>query len=214
MTRRLLAAALLAAWTGTATAGSAPPSAGEPQHLIEEARAVLEDSVASLEWLSQIDFGANVEEHQQRLVGIARRCEAEMTRLLALGVDTDVILRFRLTDVKIAEARKKVCAPLAKASGITAREATREQRQAQYKGAGFTGDRLAFVLDNDVILGAGGKALASLDGRKSARVMFVKSYKTAAAETVMLTRFVFRGDKLVSSATKTYPHAPGSAAYR
>lgn len=175
---------------------------------------MLDDAVASLEWLSQIDFGANVEEHQQRLVGIARRCEAEMTRLVGLGVDTDVILRFRFTDVKIAEAQTKVCAPLAKASGVAERDATREQRQAQYKAAGFTGDRLDLVLDNDVIRGAGGKPLATLDDRKAAKVMFVKTYKTAAAETVLVTRYVLRGDKLVSSTTKSYRAEPPAAAYR
>lgn len=208
------------------TLGEAPALCARFAHafLISQAAAVMDEAGGSLQWYSDIDIASNHEENQDKLVATATRCDAELTRLLAAGVDADFVMKIGRDSqkVKIAEGKTKLCEPLAKIANTfaktveTERKARYERASRPYKAVGIKGDKLDFIIDNeDSIRGVGGRALSTPKELKAAKVMFVATYKDVGGEEFWhVTRYVFSGDRMTSSTMKTFRGRPGAEGYR
>ncbi len=92
-----------------------------------------------------------------------------------------------------------------------ARDKTKQERTASYKKVGITGDRLDLLIDHGPMYGIGGGELATPKQLKLAKVMFEVS-SSAAGWTVR--RYMFDGDRLARTTSKTYLERPGARAFR
>jgi hypothetical protein len=205
------------------TLGETPALCARFSHafLISQAASVMNEAGGWLQWYSDIDIASNHEENQEKLVASAARCDSELTRLLAAGVDPELVVKIGRDSekVKITEAKTKLCEPLAKiaktfAKTVEAERKARYERAAKpYKAVGINGDKLDFIINNeDSIRGVGGRALASPKELKAAKIMFVTT--SDSNDFYSVTRYVFSGDRMASSTTKRYDREPGAGAYR
>jgi hypothetical protein len=175
----------------------------------------------SLDWLGIIDKSTNHEENGARLAASAKGCQ-EGSRALAAGGIQQVEVRIGGSPkvIAVAELASKVCQPLATASAsfanevAAARKAAWEKAARPYKDAGFTGDRLDFVVGNSgtAIFVAGGKEISGdLKALKRAKVLF---YRLTGSGSITLKRHEFRGDQLVAQSQSEHLTQPPAAAYR
>jgi hypothetical protein len=192
-------------------------------HRVAEAQRALFDAEQWNWWLTQIDVASNHEENQEKLVASAENCTKEMERLLSDGLATDVSVMVGQPQraVSLAHAKDEICAPLAKVAKGFAKQVSAEREKrlaaiaAPYKKAGITGDRLDLCIhyDNAVFRGIGGNELSSPAQIKRAGVLFVTLGPSSDDGTYTVTKYVFKGDKLVSSLDAQYILKPGSKAY-
>jgi len=185
------------------------------------ARTQVADAMRSLDWLAIIDKSTNHEENGARLAASAKGCQ-EGSRALAAGGIQQLEVRIGGSPkvIAVAELASKVCQPLATASAsfanevAAARKAAWEKAARPYKDAGFTGDRLDFVVGNSgtAIFVAGGKEISGdLKALKRAKVLF---YRLTGSGSITLKRHEFRGDQLVAQSQSEHLTQPPAAAYR
>lgn len=191
---------------------------------LAEAEAVLTEAQGWHFFLEQIDVATNHPENGAKMAKAAAQCIAEMDRLLAAGMPTDIGVRIGSSEPKtitMQEAKATVCAPLAKAGGSFAKdvEGAKAKRFAElaapYKAAGITGDRLRLLVDhaNYAMYGVGGGELTTPKQLARAKVIFeVLGPGTDGLYT--LRRYQFRGHKLVSTTSGDFLLRPRAKHFR
>jgi hypothetical protein len=151
-------------------------------------------------WLSHIDIGTNHPENQAMLEKAAKRCMEAADRGVKLGFGD---LEFR-QGIFIDQAKEKVCAPLAKAAATFAADvekaanAALEEAMAPFKAAGIKGDKLHICASyaDRTFRGKGGVELEPAQIKKS-NLLFFWSGPDSSSGLYYLTRYAFKGDKLV-----------------
>lgn len=142
-----------------------------------------------------------------------KECAAEMDRLLKFGIG-DIEIEARDVALKLGEAKKKICEPVAKGQPISKaeKEKARDATAAPYVAAGITGSKLNIcILNGDALRGPGGVTLAP-PKIKRASLLFVLKGPVEGVYT--LQRLVFKGDDLDSVSDKTFNEAPVAADYK
>jgi hypothetical protein len=193
-------------------------------HQLAEAEAALTDSQQWNYFLTEIDIASNHEENGATMAASAARCNAELTRLLAAGMPTDIPVRIGNSKpimIPMRDAKAKVCAPLAKASKsfatdvATARTERYAETAAPYKKVGITGDRLNLLVDHAsyAMYAVGGAELTTPKQLKSAAIIF-ELLGPGTEGTYTLRRYTFRGDKLVSTTSREFLLRPGAKHYK
>jgi hypothetical protein len=193
-------------------------------HQLAEAEAALTDAQQWNYFLTEIDVASNHEENGATMAASAARCNAELDRLLAAGMPTDIPLRIGNSQpitIPMRDAKSKVCAPLAKrsksfASDVgTARAERYAKTAAPYKKVGITGDRLALLVDHAsyAMFAVGGAELTTPRQLKAPAVIF-ELLGPGTQGTYTLRRYTFRGDKLVSTTMREFLLRPGRKHYK
>jgi hypothetical protein len=196
---------------------------------LADAHALFEEAQRSLDWLSQIDKSTNSAANGTKLAAVAERCTTGIDQIVAAGVPMDQVLevhgRMTTVNVSIRTGKRELCDAVgaaaktfvaevttAKASVEAERQQRFDQIAAPYKKAGFTGDRLQFMIDahGGGIYGIGGAELTTAKARKASVLFMTLEYQ--GIYTVY--RSTFRGDKLVSTTSQEFILRPGRAAYR
>jgi hypothetical protein len=193
-------------------------------HQLAEAEAALTDAQQWNYFLEQIDIASNHEENGATMAASAARCSAELDRLLAAGMPTDIPVRIgnsQAITIPMRDAKSKVCAPLAKRSKSfatdvgTARTERYAATAAPYKKVGITGDRLALLVDHAAyaMFAVGGAELGTPKQLKAAQIIF-ELLGPGTEGTYTLRRYQFRGDKLVSTTMREFILRPGTKHYK
>lgn len=142
-----------------------------------------------------------------------KQCAAEMDRLLKFGI-ADIEIEARDVELKLGEAKKKICDPVAKGQPISKEEKAkaRDAAAAPYVEAGITGGKLNVCIAN-------GPNIRGLDGVtllpkkiKRADVLFVLKGPVEGAWT--LQRLAFKGDEIDAVSDKTFSEEPKPADYK
>lgn len=193
-------------------------------HQLAEAHAVLSPAQDWLDFLAVIDVGTNNVANGPRMIADAGKCNAEMDRLLAGGIPTNIVISVGsglAKDFTMADAKAKVCAPLAKAGATFAKDVVdaKAQRYAEaaapYKKVGIGGDRLELLVDHIdyAMYGKGGGELTTPKQLKSAAVIF-ELLGPGTDGLYTLRRYQFKGDTLVSTTSADFLFRPAAKYYR
>lgn len=145
--------------------------------------------------------------HMLAEVTDGRKCIAQMDELLKHGIG-DATVKIKGADLKLADAKAKLCEPLRKAQPPTPEEleAAREAIAAPYKKAGITGEKLNVCINHNVKLRGEGGTTITPEQIKKASVVFVLN-----GNTVM--RIAFKGDAIDTVSEKQYPSTPTADAF-
>lgn len=142
-----------------------------------------------------------------------KACATEMDRLLKFPIG-NVEIEARDITFKLADAKKKICEPVAKGQPISKEEKARarDATAAPYVEAGITGGKLNVCIAN-------GPAIRGVDGVtlepkkiKRASLLFVLKGPVEGAYT--LQRLTFKGDEIDEVSDKTFNAEPKPADYR
>ena len=164
-------------------------------------------------------------DNEARLHELAARCTSEVDRLLADGMPTDIAVDvsdrapLRIT---MKDAKDKICSPLAKIAATFAKDARAADAKrlariaAPYKAAGARGERLELLVDHIdyAMYGVGGGELSTAKQLAKASVIFELLGPNTADGTYTLRRYQFRGNKLVSTTSRTFRRRPASRHFR
>jgi hypothetical protein len=142
-----------------------------------------------------------------------KQCAAEMDRLLKFPI-ADVEVEVREIEIKLRDAKKKICEPVAKGQPISKEQKARahDAVAAPYVEAGIGGGKLDVCIAN-------GPAIRGVDGAtlepkkiKRAALLFVLKGPVEGAYT--LQRLTFKGDEIDTVSDKTFNEEPKPADYR
>lgn len=194
-------------------------------HLLAQAEKAVSPAKEFLFFLSYVDKASNHEENGPAMAKAAATCSAEIDRLLAAGMPTDIKVRIGNAEhfeIPMSEAKAKVCEPLAKAAKTWAKDvgAARTERSDKiakpYKAVGITGDRLELLVDHIdyAMYGVGGGQLRTPQQLKGAAVIFELLGPNTETGRYTLRRYQFKGNTLVSTTSADYRRRPAASAYR
>lgn len=175
-------------------------------------------------WLTQVNMWTMDPAEAADIVKEANACMAGAAQVDELGVgDTELLLHNENGnfELKMADAKAKVCEPLAKSASAFAKDVKKatDDREAAttgpFKKAGIGGDKLDVCAHyfNSNIRGVGGGVLTPAQIKK-ANVLFVRLGPATDTGLYTLQRFMFKGDKLVSQTDKEFVRLPGAGAYK
>lgn len=142
-----------------------------------------------------------------------KQCAVEMDRLLKFGI-ADVEVEVRDVELKLGEAKKKICEPVAKGQPVSKEERAkaRDAAAAPYVEVGIGGSKLNVCIAN-------GPAIRGIDGVtlapkkiKRAEVLFVLKGPVEGVWT--LQRLTFKGDEIEAVSDKTFSEEPKPADYK
>jgi hypothetical protein len=136
-----------------------------------------------------------------------------MDRLLKFGI-ADVEVEVRDVELKLGEAKKKICEPVAKGQPVSKEEKAkaRDAAAAPYVEVGIGGSKLNVCIANGAaIRGVDGVTLAPKK-IKRADVLFVLKGPVEGVWT--LQRLTFKGDEIEAVSDKTFSEEPKPADYR
>lgn len=175
-------------------------------------------------WLTQVNMYTMDAADQATFLNEAKDCMDAAAQVESLGIgDRQVLLHNENGNFKIAldEAKEKVCEPLAKSAKAFAKDVKKAadehdaEKYGPFKKAGIGGDKLeicgSYYRSN--IRGVGGGVLSPAQIKK-AKILFVRMGPATDTGLYSVSRFVFNGDKLVSSTEKNYVTVPGAGAFK
>jgi hypothetical protein len=119
--------------------------------------------------------------------------------------------------VALGDAEARFCAPLA--AIVTSFDSDRGDAKAKatgkllapYKAAGITGDKLQLAYRDTQLYGVGGMTLA-VPQLRAANVIF--ELEGGGPTPWSLTRYEYRGDKLIGTTSQHYLRRPGASKFR
>jgi hypothetical protein len=185
------------------------------------AHEVLEETQRTIERLGMIDLASHAGGSSDWMVALANRCTDVVDRVIAAGVEPDRVLEITAgVNLTLRQGKLQICDKLAAtaktfvADAQAAKEARYAAQSAPYTKVGITGDRLALFIDRQgyAWYGVGGGEITAPRGLKKASVLFTLSQ--AADRIWTLTRYQFRGDRLIKSTSEEFLLMPGIKAYR
>ena len=193
-------------------------------HLLAQAEAAVSDAATWNYFLTQINMATNHEKNGAKMIESAQKCSAEVERLVAAGMPTNIKVRIgkiQPVELTMGEAKAKVCEPLAKAAAsfakdvADARTAAYEKAAAPYKKVGVTGDRLNLLVDhvNYAMYAVGGAELRTPMQLKNAKVIF-ELLGPGTDGLYILRRYQFSGDSLVSTTSREFLLRPGAKHFK
>lgn len=194
-------------------------------HQLAEAEVAVKDANQWNFFLTHINMATNHEANGAKMVAAAAKCSAELDRLIAAGMPTNITVHIsgsNPTDITMGEAKAKICAPLAKVGGTFAKDVGSARTKAYeaaakpYKAAGIGGDRLELLVDHVsyAMYGTGGGELRTPNQLKSAKVIFELLGPNTASGLYTMRRYQFQGDKLVSTTSADFIGRPRAKFYR
>jgi hypothetical protein len=142
-----------------------------------------------------------------------KQCAAEMDRLLKFPI-ADVEVEVREIEIKLRDAKKKICEPVAKGQPISKEEKARARDAvaAPYVEAGIGGGKLDVCIANGpAIRGVEG---ATLEPKKIKRAALLFVLKGPVEGAYTLQRLTFKGDEIDTVSDKTFSEEPKPADYR
>jgi hypothetical protein len=142
-----------------------------------------------------------------------KQCASEMDRLLRFGIGDEEI-EVRDVELKLADAKTKICEPLANGEPISKEEKEKARAAAAvpYEEAGITGAKLKICVANTTKIRLEGGATATPRDIRRASLLFVLS--NPAKDKYELTRIEFKGDEIAKISEKTFAAPPVAADYR
>lgn len=156
-----------------------------------------------------------------RLKKSAEDCIAKTDRALTEGAPATLVAEFGRRNVEIAlgDFKTKICKPLSDmiekygADPEGMQRARWEEKAKPYRAVGIKGDRLDLLVDHIdyAMYAVGGRELTTPKQLKAAKIIF-EMLSNDDGWTVR--RYVFKGNKLVSTTSKSYLLKPGAKAFR
>lgn len=193
-------------------------------HQLAQAEAAVTDAAQWNYFVTEINMATNHERNGEQMIASAKQCSAEVDRLIAAGMPANIKVRIGKSqpfEIAMAEAKVKVCEPLAKTAASfakdvgAARKAAYEKAAAPYKKVGITGDRLALLVDHVdyAMYAVGGAELRTPTQLKNAKVIF-ELLGPGTDGMYILRRYQFSGDKLVATTSREFLLRPGAKHYK
>lgn len=142
-----------------------------------------------------------------------KQCASEMDRLLKFGIG-DEEFEVRDVELKLADAKAKICEPLAKGEPVSKEEKEKARAAAAvpYEEAGITGAKLKICIANTTKIRLEGGATVTPRDIRRASLLFVLN--NPAKDKYELTRIEFKGDEIAKISEKTFSAPPVAADYR
>lgn len=188
------------------------PASGEFR-FIDIGKVLLSEAQARV--CAPYERAVHIAEAVQMLASVkdGKQCSADMDRLLKFGIgDEEVAVKD--IELKLSDAKAKICEPLAKGQPVSKEEKEKARAAAAvpYEEAGITGAKLKICIANATKIRLEGGATVTPRDIRRASLLFVLN--NPAKDKYELTRIEFKGDEIAKISEKTFSAPPVAADYR